>query len=171
MTFEQLKALFQSYTGIGDTEVEDIELALWFNEAQLELAYDFGEVGSLAVSNTALPADYLNTIKVSNSNGMVGYEITPDGNIISNTDATLYYRKYPTDFTGLDLSAKSALPEAVHYLMAIFAASRYWDKESEGDGEESNHANKWMGYFINGKQNALKKLSLGGAKPKYWTVV
>ena len=55
--------------------------------------------------------------------------------------------------------------------MALFASSRYWDKESEGDSEESNHANKYMGYYLNGKKTALNKMSFGGDKPKYWTVI
>ena len=44
MTFAQMREMFEAYTGTGD-EVDSAQLALWFNEAQLDLAYEPGAAG------------------------------------------------------------------------------------------------------------------------------
>jgi hypothetical protein len=54
--------------------------------------------------------------------------------------------------------------------MAMFAASRYWDMESEGDGEESNHAGKWLSYYYQGKNAAKSRLPGASFDVTGWTV-
>ena len=46
MTFSELCQAFTTYTGAVD-QVDNAQLALWFNEAQLDLAYDLGPVSTL----------------------------------------------------------------------------------------------------------------------------
>lgn len=164
MNFADLRDLFENYTGVSESEVEDIDLALWFNEAQLDLAYDLGNIKSYTYEDGVasgeendLPSDVINLVDSTSE-----YEITLTGKIIFTNSGTqtIYYRAIPTSFTGIDPDAKCELHEALHYLLAIFAASRYWDKESEGDSEESQHATKWMQYYYQGKNAALSKLSI-----------
>ena len=164
MDFADLRDLFENYTGVSESEVEDIDLALWFNEAQLDLAYDFGNIkeyvyedGVEAGELNDLPVDLINLV-----DSTIPYEITLTGKIAfaQNGTPSIYYRAIPLSFTGTEPEATSELHEALHYLLAIWAASRYWDKESEGDGEESQHATKWMNYYYQGKAVALSKLSI-----------
>ena len=41
MSYEEMRAAFDSYTGAADM-VDNAQLALWLNEAQLDLAYELG---------------------------------------------------------------------------------------------------------------------------------
>lgn len=121
-TFFDLKTAFEAHTGMSG-EIDDAELAIWFNEAQLDLAVDCG------------------------------------------------IKELPALFDAGNSSAVSELPPVLHDLLPIFAASRYWDRESEGDTEESMHGTKWMSYYQ--QQKALRKamLNLGGEKPQQWAVI
>ena len=175
MDFAGLRNTFENYTGVSESEVEDIDLALWFNEAQLDLAYDLGNIKSktytdnVAGEENDLPVDALKIVSCSDK-----YEITLTGKIVFEAEGspTLYYRAIPTDFTGTNETEICELHEALHYLLAIFAASRYWDKESEGDGEESQHATKWMQYYYQGKNLAISKLAIvtGTTKVNKWII-
>ena len=156
MTFNELVALFEAYTGT-EGEVEEAQLAMWFNEAQLDLAYDMGSVvcwEPAGGTSYDVPEDCL---RIIDSTG--DYTISPDNKILLDTEGTvLYYFKTPTPFTGADQDQESELNKALHTLLAMFAASRYFDQESEGDTEESNHATKWMSYYLQGKNTARTKL-------------
>lgn len=89
MTFSELCESFIAYTGaVG--QVDDAQLALWFNEAQLDLAYDL-------------------------------------------------HRTPPSDFSGTNGNQISELPKPVHYLLAMFAASQYWNMK-----DNSRLAANWM---------------------------
>lgn len=82
MAFSELCESFIAYTGaVG--QVDNAQLALWFNEAQRDLAYDL--------------------------------HCAP-----------------PSDFSGTNGNQISELPKPVHYLLAMFAASRYWDMKDDG---------------------------------------
>lgn len=173
MNFATLKSIFENNTGVSSNEVESAELAFWFNEAQLDLAYELGPLGSYeytAVADTTydLPADAL---KITGCTG--NYSIDGAGKIEFENEGEniLYYRGMPTDFTGLD-AEESELHKALHYLLPIFAGARYWDKESEGDPEEMNLANKWLSMYYQGKAHAINKLSVitGASTPRAWTI-
>jgi len=163
MTFGELKTLFESYTGIID-DVDNAQLALWFNEAQLDLAYDLGPVASADISaadNDYSPGgDWLAVVACD-----IPYTRLPNGKLrFGSGSGKIYYRAMPEAFTGIDDGQESGLPRAAHYLPALFAAARYWDTESEGDGEESGQAAKWLGYYYQGK-NLAKARSLTGQNP------
>ena len=147
MTFAQLTAAFETYTNVSD-QVDAAQLALWFNEAQLDLAYELGavETRQLELTPGALlrpEADWLRVVGCE-----LDYKRQPDGSLLfpNGGSGRLFYRRQPRPFSGIDSDQVSELPEALHYLPALFAASRYWDMESEGDGEESGHAAKWLSY-------------------------
>lgn len=172
MKFSELKAAFESYIGaVG--EAEDASLALWLNEAQLDLAYDFGAIrtegySAVAGAGQVLPEDALVLLDATDT-----YIINALGQIVFENGGSvdLYYRAVPADFSGLDQEQESTLPKAVHNLMAIFAVSRYWDKESDGDAEESGHATKWLSYYYQGKNTAKAKLNaVGGNHLDRWIV-
>lgn len=173
MDFSKLTEMFESYTGTS-SEIDPAQLALWLNEAQLDLSsalsvpVKYTYMNVLAGEEYELPAGCMRIV-----DALANYSETPDGKIVFATggDIDIYYRGMPTPFTGVDMTQTSALPEATHHLMAIFAASRYWDMESEGDGEESNHATKWMNYYLMGKQQAISVLDVAGTKVDRWMVV
>lgn len=169
MNFGELKTLFESYTGISD-DVDNAQLALWFNEAQMDLAYDLGPVLSLAVSagdNDLAPGeDWLCIIACD-----IDYIQLPDGKLrFGPGSGRIYYRAAPQAFSGTDSGEESDLPAALHYLPALFAASRYWDTESEGDGEESNQAAKWLGYYYQGKNLARNRSLSAQQYIEGWTM-
>lgn len=159
MDFSQLKAAFETHTGITD-ETDAAELALWFNEAQLDLAWELSPVKKLAVtveagSSFTPPEQWLCVIGADKE-----YRITPDGKILFEQEgpAEIYYREMPTSFSGTDEEEESTLHQSLHYLLPLFAAARYWEKESEGDSEESSQASKWLSYYYQGKSLAKARL-------------
>ena len=207
MNFNELQKLFISLSNTD--EVEESTLALWFNEAQLDLALDFGEVKAYQHSNTspssavvtspqeagaggednatastqieattALPGDLLRILYVQDSMGQpIDWEITAQG-LLCVKDAseyTLYYRAMPSvSFSGLAENEESALPTAVHHLLAYYAVWKFWDMESEGDTEESNHGTKFLNYYRNGKADMLAKLDFAGSTGnllRTWTII
>lgn len=185
MTFDKLQQLFISLTNTD--EVEPTTLALWFNEAQLDLALDFGEVkdaslpGSVSTASSSassLPGDLLRILDVQDSNGSsLDWQITPQGRIAvsGSGSCTLYYRAMPSvSFDGVTSETESTLPAPLHYLLAYYAAWKFWDMESEGDTEESNHATKFLNYYRTGKANMLAKLDFSGSSNsmvKQWTIL
>ena len=44
-TFQELKNRFDALTGLND-EIDNAVLAIWFNEAQLDLAVELGEIAT-----------------------------------------------------------------------------------------------------------------------------
>lgn len=172
MKFSELKAAFENYIGVSG-DVEDTSIALWFNEAQLDLAWDFGEIKTEDYSAVPgvgqdLPDDALVLLDATDT-----YTVNSSGKIVFDNGGSveLYYRAMPTDFTGFDQDQESALPKAVHNLMAIFATSRYWDKESDGDAEEGGHATKWLSYYYQGKNMAKTRFNaVGGNQLDRWIV-
>ncbi|MBR2783546.1 MAG: hypothetical protein IKD93_05085 [Firmicutes bacterium] len=159
MKFSELTELFAAYTGAED-QADNARLALWFNEAQLDLAYDLGPVSVREIA--AEPgfrlhpeADWLCVAGCE-----LDYIREADGSLLfpAGGRGRLFFRRLPQAFSGTDGDQESELPRAVHYLLAVFAAARYWDLESEGDGEESAHAGKWLGYYYQGRNLARSRL-------------
>ena len=159
MNFAEMKEAFLSYTGCTD-QVDNAELALWFNEAQLDLAWELGPVRTAVVDvgpgGSYTPGDDWLTV----IGGSKAYRVSPDGNVLPEEDGelTLYYRAIPTEFNGVDSDQECVLHKGLHYLLPIFAASRYWDKEAEGGDEESAQANRWLSYYYQGKNLAKSRL-------------
>ena len=166
-----MKNAFEVYIGSAG-EVDNAQLALWFNEAQLDLAYEMGPVRSmeLRVNEGAVfsPDDCCLRILASD----LDFCHQPDGTLMFSNGGSgkLYYRAMPLPFTGIDDDQESELPLALHYLPALFAASRYWDSESEGDGEESAMANKWMSYYFQGKNQAKNRLDSAAMDIDRWQI-
>ena len=159
MNFSQLKEAFEIHTGVTD-ETDPAELALWFNEAQLDLAWELSPVKKISVDieegGSYTPPD--NWLCVIGSDR--DYRVTSDGKLLfaSAGTAEIYYRELPTSFSGIDGAEECELHLSLHYLLPIFAAARYWDKEAEGDSEESMQANPWMSYYYQGKTLARSRL-------------
>lgn len=167
MNFSALVNLFEAYTQT-DGAADNVVLALWFNEAEADLAYDLGPVVKYTYTEEA--AEYeppLDCLRILAGD----FSRTPQGKLVFSGDKTIYYRQLPASFTGADGEAESPLPLSVHPLLAMFAASRYWDQESEGDGEESAHATKWMNYYQLGKARAVSRLDLAGERVERWNVL
>lgn len=172
MTFGELRTLFESYTGAVD-EVDSTQLALWFNEAQLDLAYELGPIQSMEFNSdgTGCIQPGENWLTVVGCD--LPYQRMPDGSLRPEGDGSgkkIYYRTAPALLTGTDSQEQSQLLPALHYLLALFAASRYWDMESQGDGEESTHASKWMSYYYQGKSLAKARLEMSRGPLLQWFV-
>ena len=171
-TFAQLKTQFETITGVDDRD--DAELAIWFNQAQTDLAYDLGVVlkytfeDTVAEGENTLPTDFISLVSTEDD-----CVLTPDGKMIfaDGGDHVVYYRKIPVDFDGITASQVSELQAMLHNLIPMFAAARYWDLESEGDQEESVHASKWMNYYLQGKAAAIRRLDTGANRVNEWQVV
>lgn len=172
MQFSELKSIFLSHTGLNDGDVQDSTLAAWMNEAQLDLSYICGEqavqnyAGMSPAEGWPLPEDCLTVTGGDedfyfNNLGRIAFTNGSGGNI--------FYRKYPIRLTG-SLTDECLLPEAVQYLLPIFAAARYWDMESEGDVEESQLGTKWMNYYQMGKATAIRNLSQAGSQLQRWHI-
>ncbi len=159
MNFGQMRDAFLSYTGVVDP-LDNAELAFWFNEAQLDLAWELAPVEAYELAGArgtvfTPPDDWLVII-----GGSKQYRVTGGGDIVLEEDGPceLYYRKIPEDFSGLNDEQTTVLHLGLHYLLPIFAAARYWEKEAEGDGEELNQASRWLSYYYQGKSLAKSRL-------------
>lgn len=175
-TFQQLKSEFIALTGVSDNEVTDEVFAVWLNECQQDLAYDMGTVSTTtytATEGTAydLPDGILRIVDCSDPH----YELSDAGQIVFSFtgDVTLYYVAIPPAFTAEDADQVSTLNSTLHSLMPLWAASRYFDRESEGDPEESTHGTKWMNYYLRAKAQAMSRLHglFGYNKLEKWTVI
>ncbi|MDO4582300.1 MAG: hypothetical protein Q4B96_06950 [Bacillota bacterium] len=172
MTFAELIKAFEAHCGVSN-ELDAAQLALWFNEAQNDLAADLGEIKKQTLTVTAgeeyaLPDDCLRLVEVAGA----PYDCTPDQKLVfgANGAATLYYCALPAGFSGSAGTQESELHPTLHYLLPIFAAARYWDAESEGDYEESNLGSKWMSYYLQGKAAARIRLDRSFLTPACWQV-
>lgn len=171
MTFEQLSHAFAAHCGISGG-VDGAVLALWLNEAQLDLALDMGNIVEhtfvdVTAEGAELPDDCLRVLAADQE-----YWILPGRRIAfpSEGSHTIRYRQQPKPFDAVDNLQVSELNPALHYLLPLFAASRYWDMESEGDGEESNHANKWLAYYRQGRAAMLSHLDCGCETVERWQI-
>lgn len=172
-TFTDLQKAFELHIN-AEGEIDSGQLVIWFNEAQLDLALDCGKIVRkvMIVEPGALydlPEGCLELVTVEGSD----YERTLDGKIVFATggEILLYYRQNPQPFTGTDSDQVSQLHPALHDLIPIFAAARYWDRESEGDYEESGLGTKWMNYYLQGKEQRRQRLEGIYPKVERWQVI
>lgn len=173
-TFAELKAAFEGHTGVSDDVSDD--LAIWFNEAQMDLTKDFGKVVK------DISGDYADVASDSEYNlpdrcfGIIqcscDYALTPDGKIVFDEggEIILYYRQIPTMFVASTPDTECELDERVQHLLPMFAAARYWDMESEGDYEESGHGTKWMSYYLQGKASCKRAVETWNNTIDRWVV-
>lgn len=176
MKFSELRDAFEAYTGVIG-EIDDADLAIWFNEAQLDLALDFGRIKTVELMPdenglVSPPPDNIRVIDASNA-----FRWDSAGSLIFGTDepVQLTYRAMPDPvhvFTGADQDQTPDLPYPLHYLLSIFAAAMYWDRESEGDPEEMALANKWLARYQTAKKSFLGKLDrAGNSNIDHWVVI
>lgn len=176
MKYEELKAAFEAYTAVIG-EVDDAELATWMNEAQLDLALDFGRVTTveLVPDENGVAAPPPDSIKVIDA--AEGYAWDGAGQMVFGLSGPVKvtYRAMPAPehvLTGSDPEQTPDLPFAIHYLLAIFAAAMYWYRESEGDAEEMALAREWMSRYHMAKKMFLSKMDrAGSSNVDRWTVV
>lgn len=181
MNFLELKQSFELNIGaVG--EIDNADLAIWFNEAQNDLSLAFGRIQRKQYTETertnegyfALPADLLQVEDVCDSDGYStkDYAITLDMLLdFPSGCPLLFYRGLPTPFSGIDETQDCSLPLSCQDLIVIYAVARYWDKESEGDYEESNLGTKYRTYYEQGKLARLKLVQQAGGGNKVWTVM
>lgn len=180
MTYAELVAAFEAYTGVVG-EIDDADMVVWFNEAQLDLSLDFGTVktATLTPSTSGVlspPADNIRIIAIQQGGEDVDFGWSSAGQMLVYTDqpVDVIYRAMPDPahvFTGIDPDQTPDLPYPIHFLLSIFAAAMYWDRESEGDTEEMNLANKWLARYNAAKKNLLNKMDSAGGKVDRWTVI
>jgi len=171
MTFEEMKQSFMICIDNAGP-VSDAQLAQWLNEAQMDIAYELGPVVrkpiAAAEGMAYYPAaDCLRIVACS-----LPYRKEADGALVFTQGGSceLFYRKVPAVLHGADPEESSELPAAVHHLLPLFAASRFWEKESEGDSEESMQAAKWMSYYYQGKNMARLRLEQNNWDLAGWQV-
>lgn len=181
MTFSELVRSFETYTGIIG-EVENSDLSEWFNEAQLDLALYFGPIKTVEIMPVSgilsPPPDTIKIIEITGSGESIYYRKTGGGQIYVGTDqpVSLVYRAMPDpahvfDPENTDPDKEPDLPFAVHYLLAIYATSMYWYRESEGDPEEMALANFWLAKYNAGISKFIKLMDRAGDDIDHWVVI
>lgn len=176
MNFGEMINVYNAYVG-AEGDIDDAEIAQWFNEAQKDLAYDFGPAKMHTYENIAAgigvnpPPDNMRVLDADqpysiNAAGMLVFEY--------GGSPTITYRYAPPPeslFTGSDDEQSSYLPFLIHDLMCLWAAYRYWLREAEGDSEEMNQAMRWYQDYQTAKAMARVKLDNGNSKIDRWTVI
>jgi hypothetical protein len=77
----------------------------------------------------------------------------------------------PLPFDGKSGSQICELDPILHDLLPLFACSRYWATESEGDSEERRQANAYMDEYYSRKAERLKLLLKRNKEiPREWIV-
>lgn len=164
MNVGEMRARFEDFV---DDTVDSIVSVRWFNEAQEVIATEYGipKETNLAVTAktwTALPDDFMARLEIYDSlgNPYFDYQIDHFGRIKTQTSDTyiLEYLGLPIDLPATNDSAVSALHPILHQLMVIYAASKFFDRESAGDPEESQQAVKYMQQFEMMKQKRIASL-------------
>ena len=175
-TFAQLVTAFEAHTGISG-EIDNATLAIWFNDAQEDLAMDFGRIKTVEVvvgEPFLLPEDCIKVIDVEQGGTPLLWDVSPDRyiTIAANGAVKLLYRSMPgVAFSGSDGLQTSDLSPVLHRLIPIYAAYMYWMRESEGDSEEYRLGNSWWEKYMLGKQQALQKLQETTARiPDCWLI-
>lgn len=143
MKFSELRQAFETYTGIIG-EVDDADLAIWFNEAQLDLTPDFGPVKTVVLTpengRADKPQGCLKVLSPCRENVR--------GQLVLDDATEIDYIGMPSvQFTETDQDQTPDLHNAAHYLLAIHATAMYWARESEGDTEEMNLSNYWLARY------------------------
>lgn len=175
MNFTELITVYDAYIG-QEGDIDNAQIAIWFNEAQKDLAYDFGyakdytyEDGVPAGVGVALPADNIRFLDADQP-----YSFDSAGRIVFAYGGrpTITYRYMPTTrFTGGDSEETSELPAMVHDLMCLWAAYRYWLREAEGDSEEMNQAMRFYQDYQTAKAIAKVKLdNASNSKIDRWVI-
>lgn len=178
MNINDIQTQFQQY--IGDT-VDTGILLVWINEAQRDIALKYGKTvkTTLIVDDTlevALPNDFMAIKSVSQA----GVALYPDVFSINSRGVfvaavagsyDIEYVKLPdTIATGNGL-LEPEVHSMFHDLIAMFAASRYFDGEAQGDGEEMGQAQSWMAYYRSGLQQRGGIYSSSFKKLTGWQVM
>lgn len=171
MTFLELQTAVQTH--IDGAELEAAQLALWLNEAQNDLSLDFGPVrqqtydGGDGSTVYTLPDDCVAVLTADDAYSFTadGYLYFPNGGTV-----TVSYRAFALPFDGTDGKQVSELPAATHYLLPLFAASRYWLTEAEGDSEEMTQSATYLQYYQLGKAQLLSRMDFG-TRAKVWQVI
>lgn len=180
MKYNELVAAFEAYTGISG-EIDDADIAIWFNEAQLELALYFGTIKTETVTPDSsgvlsTPVDNIKIIEITSDGQNLYYRKTGGGQIYVGTDqpVTIVYRAMPAPehlFDGTDPDCEPDLPYPIHYLLSVYAAAMYWYRESEGDTEEMNLANYWLAKYNAGISKFIKMMDRAGDDVDHWVVI
>lgn len=173
----KVSELRDAFEALVDDRVNNFILIIWLNEAQEDISLYYSPVESVELYAEAmvykeLPEDLLRVIEVKDENENVcrNFEITEYGHIrFADTGTyTIYYNRKPKDMPLGEDDAKPDLPELLHKPLYVFAASRFFDRESIGDPEESQFAQKLMEQYrqmVTARANKLrarrsKKLSM-----------
>ena len=151
-----VKQIRETFEGLIDDSVDNSLLLIWINEAQDAIASEYGVKTSkqiIAVTDVEYPitSDFLRVLEVRNSDGedYIWYNITEWGDISFADDDTytIHYLKTPTPVAGNNDIAEPSVHDFLHSLIPVYAAAKFYDRESLGDTEESQMANKLMGQF------------------------
>ena len=165
MNVGQLRVAFEN---LVDDTVDNSMLWVWLNEGTEEVAMRYGKITSIEISMKAgesykLPEDYLYPALVKDSSGKeyLDYTINEVGEIEVQHDGDykIYYHKAPDTLPQNDDSAEPDIPKLLHSPLIYYAASKFYDRESGGDEEESAMATKMLTTFeimVNKRVKALK---------------
>ena len=174
MKFSEMVTLFEANT---DTRVDSADLAQWFNEAQLDLAFDFAPVKSYTYADVSAnspqdPPD--DNIMIMDCD--MNYETNAAGQLIfSDVPATIMYRYMPPEtslFVSTEADRESYLPKALHHLMVLWACYRYYVRDGEVDSEEMTAALRWQQDYYIAKNMAKNRLDhSGGGNVRQWTII
>lgn len=164
MTVGELRAAFEAFV---DDTVDNSVFLIWLNDAIQDASLKYSPMTSVvidasALEYTALPADFLSLIEVLDTQGELcrDFETTEWGSIRFATAGTytVHYHRMANALTANDDNAVPDLPTLMHSPLYIFAASRYWDRESMGDTEESDMSSKLMRQYENAMAKIVAKL-------------
>lgn len=170
MNVRELRSAFE---GLVDDTIDNSILWYWFNEAIEEIASKYSNIKSVEITAESnkwysLPEDYLQpaVVKDKEGNEYVNYEINEVNEILFYDEGTfvVYYHKVPDTLPQNDDSATPDIPSYLHSCIVYYAASKYYDRESTGDEEESAMAAKLLATFEVMVAKRVKTLRAGRRK-------
>ncbi len=149
----------------------------WLNDFQADVAYEAGPVVSYTINNVvpntpySLPSDFILIQKVSDgyNNVITDYDIHRNGvesTISFKREAkiiTVNYVKNPDELTSID--SQLTVHPRIQQIAFLFLLFMYYDKESEGDTEESNFADKQYARYMMKRDQIFAELRTQENKP------
>lgn len=153
----------------NNLDIEPDQACGWIDNCQKDIATELGKVVRTTFNNVTgnaevtLPTNFLSLVDVlyngTTYNKKEKVFTRPDGFIVFPEDLTaitVVYRKIPDDYNNLSLPLEvhPLIQPAIYY----YIISMYYDKEGEGDPEESGMAARWMLKFESKKMELIVKL-------------
>jgi hypothetical protein len=169
------RSLYTKLQSFGDLNVAESSVVSWIDIAQKEVSAEFPSKASVTVTNvvvgtvSTVPTGIIKIVSVTDSTGEysltdVSVTNTSITFLKASSSVTVNYLTNCPDYTSLD--DEMFIHPSFHSHIFFFLISMYYDKEGEGDSEESGMAERYYQRWIYYKNLTIGNLSSSDIAPE-----